>query len=50
MPPGKMEYMVRVMFGIAAFAIFAVCWWLVFRGVRKYPNLHNHADDQNSWG
>ena len=25
---------------------FGVAWWLIFRGVRRYPNLHNHHDDR----
>jgi len=30
---------------IAFLALFAIAWWLIFRGVRKYPNLHNFHDD-----
>ena len=26
-------------------ALFVTAWWLIFRGVRNYPNLHNLHDD-----
>ena len=34
-----------ILLAIAVLLVFAVLWWLVFRGVRKYPNLHNLHDD-----
>jgi hypothetical protein len=41
-----LEYLSICVFFIA----FGVLWWAIFRGVRRYPNLHNHHDDDPDVG
>ena len=36
-----------IIIGVAFVAVFAFAWWRIFRGVRRYPNLHNLHDNQS---